>query len=1433
MDSNIYNLIENNGNLYSNTCSSVSYELTSLGDVLSKTIESSNLKQKTVKLYLESLYSVCTGTILKSLYDLLEDNEVIIYTNDISFRDLLKESYKDNEEEIFGKKIKVIKVGEYECEELYLTKELVENDISYTSELNLLNELYHVDENSTNKRKFKLYFYTNDKVSKIFDSFINSLSHNPKVVSLFNKVTLDPTAKLDKSSDVFPDIEGKGKEDYGIEAYADILINDLKKHIIDRNKVIEKKYQMKIEISDDKYDRIKETLVEYYDTILHQSAYLKHKNATRMFYDTASIIIKSALSGAVSSVGLLMYMINEVMYIKDIFYANKSENILRTLLSNNVLFYKFIETLGSDLLFVLNYKVGISGTYIEVVDESITILPYMMDAYSNFPSYTIHCSNIKTNETASVNQPVHAGIYSEKNMLPYDGNEISSKELMFLNNLKSLKYLLYIETPHYFIPYMDKLLKENFNIKSSDNAKYNTTGKNINLLVLTSLLDKWQEKYVKNQLSDKYGAVPVRYSVGPSKQEKKRNNYFENYKDYDIILKNSAITDKPASKITFLTCFNYINAVDLQHKLTYVVNEAKEKFDKLKVPFLKYPFISLKFNTEKYWTKFVKINYSLRQLDDVENMFEKFANDTTLINKKKDMMSNIISGLTDLQNFFDDLKKDYDEYLNEIVPFPKEELEKLSEMLKYYRNLLSLIQDYFFSKQETTNIKIFKRDYELNIKNFLKETIVKKQVCSIIEYRYDYNVSLWDKISHYFRANITTSWHDDVYNLIELATSFSTKLNLNIIRYYTMRLHYKIDNNLDELERVLKGSMKTDEVLLSMDYNFLEKIGMQIWRNVEHQLEAYKAKLNKIDGLKIDDSHAKCSYVLKKQFFLHLLVDDDLLNRGLDEYEDKLFYIVLAVYFTTKCHNHLLQRPDYIDEFIKQYKEKVFIDAINLYVFEELYIIANELYDAKVNTTADIEANMAATIEAQVKSISKSVQYSGHGAITMENVFEFRDISEKYIEMLEYFMEQSYKLEYLEIPYNTADEYVYKKSMNGYGSSLYKNYKGEKNKPDGHHVDIGSPSFGLSVYDGQFSVINVFKYTAIILKEGISFGTIKDAVLELKTLSIFTDPFKYAFLVEQDLVLQTINEDNIERYMSFVKYTHLISSNQKPLVRASSKEVVLPGEIYNNMLLFDYSYGIFGGSRLDMSSYVDIETTYANVFNSDVIKDIFTKRIETLILGTKYNRNTVYCDFWNSIEDIKVDKNKDNKDKNKDNDVISEKNRDSDIDTFIKKRKLVEKSVNEYKRILKSKLEAKSDYRKLSNKKQKVRFKKELGEYKDAYTNTLVELLQNIFNVGHFLKNKIDNNAAKLTAQDDSQYCSEESRAKLYQSFTEAMHGIGKCNMRSIYIEDFSEVTSWSFKDDDWDPLNIKISSQNINVCHLDYAGIVSLLPIESSEYMR
>lgn len=235
-----------------------------------------------------------------------------------------------------------------------------------------------------------------------------------------------------------------------------------------------------------------------------------------------------------------------------------------------------------------------------------------------------------------------------------------------------------------------------------------------------------------------------------------------------------------------------------------------------------------------------------------------------------------------------------------------------------------------------------------------------------------------------------------------------------------------------------------------------------------------------------------------------------------------------------------------------------------------------------------------------------------------------------------------------------------------------------------------------------------------------------------------------------------------------------------------------------------------------MSSFIDTESVYANIFNSDAVSDMFIARIKTLVLGTKYHKNKLVLNFWNTIESYK---DKDNK--------ITYSNYEKKIKKYVKGLlpDIQQKYGNE--------LSNRNKYKCMEPYEREREISKEVNKYLKIYKKSIRELLVYIFKVGYFIKNKIENDAAKLTVQDDSQFCSEESRAKLYQSFTEAMHGIGRCNLRSIYIEEVASVIKWKYKLKTKKKIRLKITQQSIRVCHLDYAGIVSLLPIENSEYIK
>lgn len=1414
-NSQIHNMIDGvHGLRVKRSCCQL-HERESVCEAIIKYIKKYAESSKKIKVYVEDLRFLCNKEFLLYLYQKLDLIDFSIYVNDISFRELLKGEERESV---------VLDEFGYIKEELYINEQLLNDDTNYVSDINFLNALYSVDKNQgvvEGNKKFTIYFNTNNKIDKIFSSFMENVKKSAKRTNIFTikvKPAFDHSSALSASSGIL---------DFTVDVFeigplVDCLINDLKEHIKKYNSEMKTKYGIDIQISDERYDSIKESLIAIFNFIFLQASNLKKK----YFFDIVSNIVLFNYEDLISS--LVSLFVKGCLGLIDSKYAEKSETVLKRLLNNNILFYKFVEILGSDLLFVLNYQTGIKGSRIDVDDNLVILLPKLIDKYSILPFYSMQFTLYDEAELQELGDSSKAVIHLDNQDVTYNGKSISSKELMLINNIKSLKYLLFAETPSYFLPYMDNLLKENFNYIQSSEAKYNTTGKDINVIVFTSLLSKWQEKYIKRRMKDKYGAVPVRYKL-PSKDKKdKRNISYDSYKDYDIILKNSVIQDKPVSKITYLTYFNRIDVQSLQNDLNYTVDKIRGILDKLQEYISRKPGNRSEYYEEKF-SKLFTVFSELCKISNISKIFKGFDNSVKFINKRSDKLRELKNSFATIKDIYIDVKQSYGRKMIRNDIFPYDDIVELNGKIDYFISMITLIEKYFFSKADKDNILTFTRDYAYNVDEFLREIILEEHRCSIIEYRYDCIDSASQVRVKDLLLCSSSDEYSEVKKLLKYVSLDTSKYDLSYLRYKVMRLHYNLDSNIKSIEKELNGQIRaytsvmkdvTDEERVvvgikdtvknkipnfpsNTKYSELEDLGRSIWEEVNRFVESSITE----EGLRdrILDSHFKCVLILKKQFLLHIFVDDEVLSRYLYDYEERLFYIVTGMYFSTKFHNHLLSymlvKINIFDENMRA-TQRIFMDTFKLYCLEELYIISNHLYEDRV--------------------LDKSIYYSGPSYINGENIFELDDISEEYISMLSSVIRSHYdNFDYLKkSKYRNEDEYVYKDSIAGYGSSLYKNYRGERSKLEHHMIDIGSPDFKLSVFDEAFNVSRSAKYVKILIKEKFSLSKIVNIGLIAYGLYSVHNISSHFQSVLKNIFIKTIDEKSVERYMNYVKYTHLMSHKQPPLVKVSNNELILPGSVHNNMMLFDNSYGIFGGSALDMMSFVNNDVTYANVYDENITRCIFSDRIKRLILGVNYNSNRLVSSFWNCIEYIEP----------KEVDFIKARQK---ADEYIKANELVDKRVEEYS------LESK--------KKRKL-----VEQYRKVYEDTLLSMLTYIFIIGYYTKYIVDDYAGSGSSrreetvrgeseEDCCKYDCEPERASIYQLFTESLHGVGRCNLRSIYVEDIGEVAEMFYEldnkvscktviDEEFDREKCsRIRYEEKKVCHLDYAGMLSILPIEDS----
>lgn len=119
---------------------------------------------------------------------------------------------------------------------------------------------------------------------------------------------------------------------------------------------------------------------------------------------------------------------------------------------------------------------------------------------------------------------------------------------------------------------------------------------------------------------------------------------------------------------------------------------------------------------------------------------------------------------------------------------------------------------------------------------------------------------------------------------------------------------------------------------------------------------------------------------------------------------------------------------------------------------------------------------------------------------------------------------------------------------------------------------------------------------------------------------------------------------------------------------------------------------------------------------------------KTLVLGTKYHKNKLVLYFWNIIESYK----------DKDNKIIY-----SNYEKKIKK--YVNGLLPDIQQKYGNELSNRNKYKCMEPYEREREISKEVNKYLKIYKKSIRELLVYIFKVGHFTKNKIENNAAKLT----------------------------------------------------------------------------------------
>lgn len=1525
IDSNIYGVLVNyNSQIFRNITLNKEYGFNYYKELCSYLDE--NKPNSSLDIHIEDISILFNNDLLTKIYEFSRKGiHCNIYTNDIMYREMLSEIYGNSNKNIVAKYIKRKPEGDYLKETLYINQEILNNHYEIYDTIEFFEDLYKVDMNDTSKTQINIFFYTKDKLQNLFNKF----AYNIEVPKKTGKYVIDQSKKIDNSNKFTEEFIEISDEEYkdGLSAYTktvDKFLKELEDVINSFNKKINKKFSKDINISKEKYNIIKNRLLELYKLATKTNRNLRIKTVINIIYamvmgvlDTIKLTFLHPFLCKVYFTNLLRKKFQEICpNILNLIYAGKISEKYMDFIRNNVLFLSCIEALGEDILFAFSYLTGIQGCNFTIDGKKYLFSPPSSNPYLPLKNFFIEleASIYETGNIQYLPRRLNAALYAKNDKIQFGNEQISVKECMLRDNIKNLKYMLYMETPSYFMPYIDSLLESNFNLESNtgkNNAKYITTGKFINLIVLTSLHHKWQESFIKKQIDNKYGSLPVRHSIEPSKEDKKRNFNLESYKDYDIILKNEALEnedkDVNRSTITFLTYFYNINLTQLTNDLRIYVDNCKNFISSFEVS--KKIMVFLYFTCDMLLLRF-KMWYRLQsKIENLTNIFENFNQNDENIYINQDYIEELIDDIEQLHDECIELYSSYFKGIEITANVSKEELEEnfhnINKGLTKTVYLLSLVKNYFFSTYERERIDDYIGKYDEVMTEHLENIVKEEQIFVHIEKKNENDIKNYkntykDTISALLLNNPINNEDKIITNLIKITSTSETLLLLNDLRLATLRLQYKLDKDGNKIIDFLNSNIKL-QYAPNIKCSDLVEAGKYIIEQADNLLKEYPhfAGINISSNIlknKILKVHNLALYILKKAIFSHIFLTDELIYHGLYDYADDLFYIGTAVYFSTQFHNHQLENTEDFINNAKKYGLELYYNSFKTYVLEELYIVAyNNFsnYKEKYQKEYNIDCNLYLKMLRNILSYLYGKEYlnHGYGDVNQEDndfsgIFVNKEnVPHNYISKLYLSLENErysftntfYEQDSEGFASNIAGKIVDtpRENLAGELFSETKDYvvdevKGNFSKDKVIEVSQEYLSERLDDIVSEMDknagaaevIVEVYKEIAKECKEKISVDYAKKIINDIKDLyektydkivnidkvyeyatenyqeifsSVYegikdniqdrlTDSENIIFSVEQvfrlflNRFLQTMDNEKLKMYSDFIKYTYLTSPAQRPLVKAGKNELILPGTVYNNMMLFDYSYSIFGGSRLDMSSFIDTESIYTNVFNSDIANEIFTERIEVLVLGPLDNRNSFLYEFWNKIE---INQNL--------NEILDDKKIQNIAKRYVECSDIIDEKAEIYEKYLKDKFLLKRvvDYVKEGSISARVE------KYKLVYEKNLIELLKNIYIVGYFLKNKVNNQRIEAVSENDFYFEHEKQRANQYKCFVKALHNIGRTNLRSVYIDYIADVAEWKYKFRDKQKLELDILQNNTDVCHLDYAGVISILPIETSEFIK
>ena len=1395
-----------------------------------------------IDIYIEDISILINKSFLLSLSKLQttknESLRINIYTNDILYLKQLREKYG-----IVLNKCEDL--NDY-CKETIIIDNLYDEKILYDNIITFFNSVYEKNNNASGLQnnnitnndaslKLDIYYYVQDPVSILFNKFIlqirddNADNYVKKTVKSIRKIyetdTVDMIEVLvnnfNNSIDRRELSVDSSNSITNYETYINQFIDTIKQLINNNSHKIESRYQISISIDDKAYDRIRENLLKLYNTLDKHHRNDLIKLGINTGFDTLALMLQI---WKISQSGVLAYSLQGVFVkpIKTLYKSTKSiytdtmnliyskdiANYLEKLITNNMIFMECIAQLSTDLLLLMSYSTGIHGLCIlGDIDQKNKENRYMLFTNVN-NSYSTISTNLcvlkieqnsdieytNNNVRAIEENPNKNNAYIYFNNKNSSDNKSIRTQNMFEEHIKSMKYMLYIETPLYFMPYMDILLQDNFNLTKAL-VDHEETSRALDIIILSTSPYKWQEKFLKQQLKTSYNAVPVRYG---------------DYDSYDIALKTNAVDDLLSNSIYIFTIFDRYSTGEIKK----MFNNILSSLNNLKSMY------SNNDNSNKQIVKFLDNSYKI--MNNCIEILNKFGYYYYLYyyNYYYDG-SDISNQLHNILDYLDIFIYNLEEIhsISEIedinIQTQKSLLNDLETNVSKAKFILSSVRKYFFSSVEIKDIEKFRHNHTYIINEYLKQ-MNDDDPFSSCESKFS------DSMTYINSNQSRLKYHGDnaliqyINNMVLSDKIIKlTSLRVEIYKFYLIRYSY---------------SISTLETIIGKNFINEFSVGQEIHKKIEELLSA---------------SHFKqLIQYFKKIVLLNVGISQEFIdshtNTGL---VDNIYSIIIGTYFITQLHNYASMLDKiFIDN---ADNDDFYQDIMVIMCLEELCIllnciqnINNQWITSQINFSSQEDYKIQQNIKIQVSALISGLHTelkqlygkyitedsdSAHIRIN-RGIYISKDENISYYVVIDnntYFLKEYYSnlyYENLKAKINQSD-FFYKNMFKNV--SLFDETKDLlKDKIMDSACDVyGNDFVELAREDGLLQdnkTIQEYVQKSDIELIKDNFFSISDSPeLSTRVLTIVDSMLCYVHTGLKwgmDKKFKTLNKSNLEDYHNYMKYLYFRSDKMAPLANINNGDIIIPGKVQNNYMIFDNSHSVFGGSSLDMTSFVDTESIYTSVSDGEISRNLFFSRIEELILPLSSHDELRRIVFY-----------------------------------IIKKEDLYKCLAKGRKDKLKSKLK-----KKICKQLDDNNVDNAIDEYSELLANYgIVELFRKNY-ASVFNKNKTRKNKKNSTRRKNNIVLTEEQRAQEYSLFSKCLHNIARHNTRNIYIQYSGDVIEWKFiykeEDNSTDKEGEKKEDNNVDkkedkkvlclmgskkkVKHIAYLGSLALFPMENSSDM-